>query len=519
MTEVTPKLSPENPDHTMFKILRSAVAEAGVVRLGRLEIANRRVINTPNYIAVTSRGTIPHLTPDNMIKHTSFDAAYMAIEDFLEKKEPPILKMAPGGTRNLHSFTAFSPERAIILGPRRFPAVTTPVGNGSQHLSIFTSTGFRQLTIPDFTSTIETLQPDIVIPPADLFHTSTTPASKRQIRMVERTEEWLDDFFSRADPQTHLKPMGIKVFAPVLPVEYPLQWDYLRHLSEDLVDKLSGLAIYDVNILPELSNYPPLAPLPKLSFNPSNSPHEILRHIALGIDLCAISFANSMSDAGVALTFTFPPPETKDVQPLGVDMWSPENTIAVIPLAEGCKCYSCTHHHRAFVNHLLNAKEMLGWNLLQIHNHQVLTDFFAGIRKELAKGNPHFEEMIRKFTAVYEAELPLGTGERPRARGYHFKSIASQKKINQPAWQAFEVEEGVQPLIPGVDGLPSPLVPETNGQIAMENGAVYSLERPADVSDPVLPIVDKTTEHFRSLNGKASVAQSAYSAINEEPTT
>src|SRR5690349_2009730 len=109
--------------------------------------------------------------------------------------------MKPGGSRNLHKFTAFSQERALILGARRFPAVTTPVGNGTKHLSIFTSTGFRQLTVREFASTIETLQPDIVIPPADLFHTSTTPPAKRQIRMVERTEEWLDELFERLDPK------------------------------------------------------------------------------------------------------------------------------------------------------------------------------------------------------------------------------------------------------------------------------------------------------------------------------
>ncbi|KAF7546434.1 hypothetical protein G7Z17_g8431 [Cylindrodendrum hubeiense] len=422
----------------MFEILKSATADVGAARLGRLALGNHRVMETPNYLAVASRGVIPHLTPENMERYTAFDAAYMAIEDFLDKNPPPIMKMSKDTPRNLHSFTSFPTERAIVLGPRRFPAVTTPVGNGVKHLSIFTSTGFRNLTIAEFTKVIETTQPQIAIPPADLFHTSTTPPAKRQVRMVDRTEEWVDEFFHLADPQGRLKELGVSVFAPVLPVEYPLQWDYLRHLSEDVRESLSGLAIYDVNLLPELVNYPPLLSLPRLAFGPSKSPQDLLRQIALGVDVCTVPFVNVMSDAGVGLDFTFPPPETQEIHPLGIDMWTPDHATSLLPISEGCKCYTCTNHHRAFIQHLLNAKEMLGWNLLQIHNHWLLSEFFAGVRKVLSEGSARFEECSRNFSAVYESELPLGTGERPRARGYHFKSIAGQTRINEPSWQAYE---------------------------------------------------------------------------------
>jgi queuine tRNA-ribosyltransferase len=77
---------------------------------------------------------------------------------------------------------------------------------------------------------------------------------------------------------------------------------------------------------------------------------------------------------------------------------------------------------------------MLGWNLLQIHNHYVVDMFFRGIRAELKKGLDNFEEQRRKFLAAYVPELPEGTGERPRARGYHFKSEAGQDKINKSTW-------------------------------------------------------------------------------------
>jgi queuine tRNA-ribosyltransferase len=72
---------------TMFELLKPSVGEAGVARLGRLAFAGgRRTMQTPNYLAVASRGVVPHLTPDNVTKHTTFDASYLAIEDCMGHK-------------------------------------------------------------------------------------------------------------------------------------------------------------------------------------------------------------------------------------------------------------------------------------------------------------------------------------------------------------------------------------------------------------------------------------------------
>lgn len=81
MTQVISENSSKDSKHTMFELLKSTAVDVGVARLGRLTIANRRVIETPNFLPIASRGVIPHLTPDNVTKHTTFDAAYMAIED------------------------------------------------------------------------------------------------------------------------------------------------------------------------------------------------------------------------------------------------------------------------------------------------------------------------------------------------------------------------------------------------------------------------------------------------------
>lgn len=430
------------PSRKMFEILTSAASDGCTARPGCLTFAGRRAIDTPNYAAVTSRGVVPHLTPDNLHRHTSVGAAYVALEDFIEKKEPPIYKAPAADRRRLHSFTALPLDRTTILGARRCPAVTTPIGNNAKSVTLFTSMGVRSVTIPQFAAAVESLRPDVVIPLADTLHTSATLSSKKLIKMVERTKEWVDEFLERSGGREQLDELGVAVFAPVLPVEHPLQWDYLRHLAEDVTDALCGLATYSVGLLPDLASYRPLVALPKLSLEPPETPHEVLRQVALGADLCIIPFVNSVSDAGVALTFTFPPPAAGSPRPMGVDMWSPKHSTSLAPLAEGCPCFACANHHGAYLHHLLQAKEMLGWSLLQMHNQHVMDAFFAGIRRSLAKGLAELEAYTKQFLAAYEPELPEGSGQRPRARGYHFKSEAGQDSINKPSWTGLDGEAG-----------------------------------------------------------------------------
>lgn len=372
----------------------------------------------------------------------------------IDKKDSPVFKTPyQEGSSRLQTFTSFPRDITTILAARRCPAVTPPGGNTSKTISIFTSTGFGSLTVPQYASAAESLRPDIIVLLADLLHTSTAPAAKRQLRMAERTEDWVDEFLDLSLMRNETGSPKTSVFAPILPVEHPIQWSYLNHLSEDLLEHLAGLAVYDVNILPDLTSYTNLTSLPKLSLDIPKSPQDVLRQISLGVDMIAIPFVNDISDAGVALTFTFPPQEATDIQPLGTNMWLPDHKASLEPLKEGCQCYTCQKHHKAFVNHLLNAKEMLGWNLLQIHNHHVLTEFFAGIRASLAKGLADFEEQSHQFLARYEPELPLGTGQRPRARGYHFKSEAAQDKYNKSAWQDLNGSSQTEtPLAPDVDG-------------------------------------------------------------------
>ena len=56
------------------------------------------------------------------------------------------------------------------------------------------------------------------------------------------------------------------------------------------------------------------------------------------------------------------------------------------PIEEGCKCPTCQRYSRAYIRHLLKAKEMLGMRLCVLHNLYFYNNLMAGIRDALDKG-------------------------------------------------------------------------------------------------------------------------------------
>ncbi|KAI1078629.1 tRNA-guanine transglycosylase [Whalleya microplaca] len=479
-------MTDQNSEHGMFNVLKHAAAESVGPRVGRLALPKRKPVDTPNFFGLTSRGVIPHVTPDIASKYSNLAGSYMALEDFIERSqiqkgaEPAVYEL--GSKDPLREFTATSASTITVLGARRHPAVIAPMGNGRNYISTYTSTGFQSLSTEDYQRASDILKPDITIPLADLTFGQGLPNAKRQLRMVERTEDWLAQFLGLMSSEED-DVAEYCVFAPLLPVSYPIQWEYLNRLDQDHAKKLSGLALYDTDILVDLSEHRSLAPLPRLSLDFIASPREILRQVQLGVDIFTLPFINNCSDAGIALAFSFPPspPPSEGVYPLGTNMWSSEHQVSLGPLLDGCKCYTCTKHHRAYLHHLLNAKEMLGWTLLQIHNHHVMSDFFAGIRAALTAEPSTFEEGCDRFYRTYELDLPKGTGERPRARGFHLKTEAGQPKINRPAWEKYGGHDTPDPAlaaeiagraVTGIakEGIETPLVPEANAKELDEKG-------------------------------------------------
>jgi queuine tRNA-ribosyltransferase len=211
------------------------------------------------------------------------------------------------------------------------------------------------------------------------------------------------------------KPSHPAVFAPILPIERGEQSYYLSQLEENMVEDISGVALYDSSVTADLPER--FTDLPRLSLDEPPNPRAVLREISLGIDILVIPFVGEATDAGISLDFSFPSSsdsslERSPLRPLGINMWDTRHARDISPLRTGCECYACRKHHRAYIQHLLSAKEMLGWVLLQIHNLAIMDEFFSSIRSSIARGT--FDADMSTFERIYERELPEQTGQGPR---------------------------------------------------------------------------------------------------------
>ncbi|XP_029433595.1 queuine tRNA-ribosyltransferase accessory subunit 2 isoform X2 [Rhinatrema bivittatum] len=157
-------------------------------------------------------------------------------------------------------------------------------------------------------------------------------------------------------------------------------------------------------------------------------PDEVLECVQRGVDLFDSCFPYQVTERGCALSFTYnyqQNPETTVLDPAEIqepgrsgdktdekeesDQNMQQRTTFEIslhekrygddfgPLVQGCSCYCCCNHSRAYVHHLLMSKELLAGILLMIHNFQHYFAFFRSIRQALRDNQlPQLKELIIK---------------------------------------------------------------------------------------------------------------------------
>jgi queuine tRNA-ribosyltransferase len=81
------------------------------------------------------------------------------------------------------------------------------------------------------------------------------------------------------------------------------------------------------------------------------------------------------------------------------------------PIQVGCDCYACRTFSRAYIRHLLRAREMLGGQLITIHNLRYLMRLMDEMRRAIAAGR--FDAFAAEFWRLRapDAELDNGKGE------------------------------------------------------------------------------------------------------------
>ncbi|MDJ0718593.1 MAG: tRNA guanosine(34) transglycosylase Tgt [Prochloraceae cyanobacterium] len=325
-------------------------------------------VETPRFMPVGTLGTVKGITPRQLQDAGS--------------------QMILANTYHLH----LQPGEAIVEGAgglHRFMAWDGPILTDSGGFQVFSLSELRKITDTGVTfrsprdgSIIEmtpersihiqnALGADVIMafdecPPAD--------AKREEVAIAtERTYRWLQRCI-----KAHQRPQEQALFGIVQGGIYPDLRSTAARLLVDL--DLPGYAIGGVSVgeKPELIHHivkitAPLLPAEKPRYLMGVGTYrEMVEAIASGIDLFDCVIPTRLGRHGAAL--------------VRGERWNLKNAQFredFQPLDSTCPCYTCQNFSRAYLNHMVRSREMLGYILLSLHNITELIRFTQNIREAI----------------------------------------------------------------------------------------------------------------------------------------
>lgn len=118
------------------------------------------------------------------------------------------------------------------------------------------------------------------------------------------------------------------------------------------------------------------------------SPEDLINGIARGIDIFDCVLPTRLARHQAAMTRNG-----------RINMMNSGNAGDPRPIDETCDCYTCRHFSRAYLRHLIVAREMLASTLLSIHNLHLLVSLVREARAAIISGE--FDLFAASFLAQY----------------------------------------------------------------------------------------------------------------------
>ncbi|CAO3569022.1 unnamed protein product [Mortierella alpina] len=518
----------------------ASVAAASKARHGTVSIASpshaqhglsskKRVIETPGCLMFSSKGSVPHLTPDNM-RLQAFGGVHVSLEQLLHPDQPASFSKWPVTSpfNNTSKFTLaeyLHLQDLILMCDLRdyssFSAFASPSSSGSDATSskllgpntdryalLSTPKGVRQLTVDDYLQIVRQYRPDIMVALADNIvekkqsksSEQQGPAEKRVRKSLERSLKWLDQILleregqdgrmedrrieeekkrrrerkekkrtaamvveqqkqqqqegdaqeassketvpevAESDTMIEIVPVATEPWKEVALFAHVLgsQIEAERITSAQETARREGVDgfVIDTSALTERVEMDRLLKLVEISVKhlPSQkprmvygvqTPEDVLKAIALGVDLFDTSYPYHLTEDGKASLYGFgedPSPESISAAENSsirnnrwINLWDDEHGDKFVPIMAGCECYACkgSRHTRAYINHLLKTHEMLATVLLMSHNMHQYGLFFQHVRESIKEGT--FEKHSKAFQDMFGNE-PKRTAEKHQAQ-------------------------------------------------------------------------------------------------------
>jgi queuine tRNA-ribosyltransferase len=130
------------------------------------------------------------------------------------------------------------------------------------------------------------------------------------------------------------------------------------------------------------------------------SPEDIFEGVARGMDIFDCALPTRVARNGAIFT-----------RPGRLNLRNAQYTDDPAPMEEGCECYTCRHFSRAYLRHLIMAKEILGLRLATLHNLHFMLNLLREIREATLAGA--FAALKQEFLTNYET-IPHEARQRNR---------------------------------------------------------------------------------------------------------
>ncbi|XP_042365942.1 queuine tRNA-ribosyltransferase accessory subunit 2 isoform X2 [Plectropomus leopardus] len=388
----------------------------GSSRLGVLKGLGRsgqHSLEVPGCLLHTHLGTVPHLTQDTLHTLNNLPSVtQVTLSNLAEHRE--VLEEFKDGFRKFAGL-----HDTVLYCSLHDPATPCPTGyTTNKTVSVWGSGGRIELTAAKFMALQKAVQPDWYQSMADGETWQNNTSRKRVRKSVDRTLAHLDECLLLHQKSQELE--GVEVFGVVEGGD--ILEERVRSARETAKRPVAGFCLDGLQtgsmdpalrtqLITAVSKELP-EDKPRL-LQGVGRPDEVLRCVEAGVDLFESFFPFQVTDRGCALCFSFnitPDPELAvleldeekdtvgETQQNGdfnlydqMQMTSFEINLKdkryqddFRPLVEGCGCYSCKNHQRAYLHHLLVTNELLAGVLLMIHNTAHYHAFFGALREALA---------------------------------------------------------------------------------------------------------------------------------------
>ena len=350
-----------------FSFIRQAQCNQTKARAG-VFYTPHGIVETPRFMPVGTLGTVKGITPQQLKNANA--QMILANTYHLHLQPGEVIVSSSGG---LHQFMAW--DGPILTDSGGFQVFSlSELRKISEHGVTFRSP--RDGSIIDLTpersiQIQNALGADVIMA---FDECPPYPASRSEVELAtQRTYRWLKRCI-----EAHQRPTEQALFGIVQGGVY---LDLRTHAAQSLVElDLPGYAIGGVSVgePAELINEIVKVTAPLL---PANKPRylmgvgtyrEMAQAIAAGIDLFDCVIPTRLGRHGAAL--------------VQGERWNLKNARFredFAPLDANCSCYCCQNFSRAYLNHLVRSREMLGYILLSIHNIHELIAFTQKIREAI----------------------------------------------------------------------------------------------------------------------------------------